>query len=44
MQEGDDKPVPLDPPAEIYIKDINVGGVFSSAQTHAGISPRATNC
>lgn len=28
MQEGDDKPVPLDPPAEIYIKDINVGGVF----------------
>ena len=28
MQEGDDKPTPLDPPAEIYIKDINVGGVF----------------
>ena len=28
MQGGDDKPTPLDPPAEIYIKDINVGGVF----------------
>lgn len=28
MQDGDDKPTPLDPPAEIYIKDINVGGVF----------------
>lgn len=27
-QEGDDKPTPLEPPAEIYIKDINVGGVF----------------
>lgn len=27
-QENDDKPTPLEPPAEIYIKDINVGGVF----------------
>lgn len=27
-QEDDEKPVPLEPPAEIYIKDINVGGVF----------------
>ena len=27
-QEGSEKPVPLEPPAEIYIKDINVGGGF----------------
>lgn len=27
-QEDDEKPNPLDPPAEICIRDINVGGVF----------------